>query len=76
MNVNSGLLTPNSHGISAPVDKKFVEIFPDDTKEEDQSDMEEEKEADDDDRSSTNLALSSVDLRKGQETLKIIVSTS
>lgn len=81
MNVNSGLLVPNSHDIPASSDKKSHVISPDDTAEEDRSDVaedeeeeiveeedEEEEEDDDeeDDRSSANL--SSVDLREEQET--------
>lgn len=84
MNVNSGLLTPNSYGIPASIGKKSEEISLDDTEQENQSDTQEEEvkeeedeedeeeEEDDDDekdyRSSTNLSLSSVDLTEEQET--------
>lgn len=81
MNVNSGLLTPNSYGIPASIGKKSEEISLDDTEQENQSDTleeevkeeeDEEEEEDDDDekdyRSSTNLSLSSVDLTEEQET--------
>lgn len=81
MNVNSGLLTPNSYGIPASIGKKSEEISLDNTEQENQSDTleeevkeeeDEEEEEDDDDekdyRSSTNLSLSSVDLTEEQET--------
>lgn len=38
MNVNSGLLTPNSYGIPASIGKKSEEISLDDTEQENQSD--------------------------------------